>query len=196
MKKGTFLFFLLTIVCLAGFSQRVYVKANVVDKETSPSSDTIYYAMDRPITWDDFQGKAEENSIAGAVTSSGFGYGAAITTTEDAIYINLNVYTYFSRSRSWKKSMIHSDYHLEHEQHHCDITMLGAEEFCNAIREAHFTANNYKQLIAEIFDKMFNENTELQETYDSQTEHSINREMQFAWNKKINETMGRIVGTQ
>jgi hypothetical protein len=194
--KRTLLFTLLAVVCLAGYSQRIYVNANVVDKTTLSDSDTIYYSMDRPISWDDFQGKVDVNSIAGAVTSSGFGYGAAITTREDAIYIDLDVYTYFSRSHSWKKSMIHSDYHLEHEQHHFDITMLGAERFCAAIRQAHFTASNYKQLINDIFERIFNENTELQETYDNQTEHSINREMQVAWNKKINETIGRVVAVQ
>ena len=87
--------------------------------------------------------------------------------------------------------MIHSDYHLEHEQHHFDITMLGAERFCAAIREAHFTVDNYRDLISDIFDKTFDENAQLQETYDNQTEHSINKEIQYAWNKKINELMGR-----
>jgi hypothetical protein len=181
----------LCLLAALSFSQKVHVSAYILDKPQLPGSDTIYYSLDRPLTWTDFQGVPERNNDAGAVTSSGFGYGAGITQRGEDTYINLGVYTYFSRSRSWKKPIIHTNYHLEHEQHHFDITMLGAERFCDAIKKAHFTNDNYKELISQIFDRIFNENTELQERYDNETEHSINEERQFAWNKQINEAMGR-----
>lgn len=196
MTRKISLLISLCLIAAIGYSQRVYINAYIQDKVTNPSSDTIYYSLDRPLSWSDFQGTAEEDSDAGAVTSSGFGYGAGITTKGNDIYINLAVFTYFSRSRSWKKPVIHTGYHLEHEQHHFDITMLGAERFCDAIRKAHFTKDNCRQVIDEIFEKMFKENTELQDRYDNDTEHSINKEHQYAWNNRINEIMGRSVAAQ
>jgi hypothetical protein len=196
MTRKISFFIGLCLITAIGFSQRVYVNAHILDKVSSPASDTIYYSLDRPLVWSDFQGNAEDNSDAGAVTSSGFGYGAGITTRGGNIYIDLGVYTYFSRSHSWRKSMIHTPYHLEHEQHHFDITMLGAEKFCNAIRKAHFTRDNYKELLDDIFEKMFKENTDLQDRYDNDTEHSINKDRQYVWNNRINEIIGRSVAAQ
>ena len=191
MARKIFLSLLGLCLVVTGFSQRVFVSAYMLDKRDDPYSDTIYYSSKRLLTWDDFQGAPQPNSIAGAITCSGFAYNAGITINEDVMHINIGVYTYFDKVKSWKKPIVHTDYHLEHEQHHFDITLLGAERFIEEVRKAHFTRDNYKELLNEIFDRVYQDDSELQETYDAQTEHSINKEMQYAWNLKINKAVGR-----
>jgi hypothetical protein len=169
-----------------GFSQKtVTVSAYIIDKVSSAESDTIYYSPLRRLAWGDFSGAPEKDHFGDAVTSSGFAYGAGITMKDGHLEINVGVYTFFNKSKSWRRSFISSDYHLQHEQHHFDITRFGAERFCEEIRKAKFTATNYKEVLNDVFDKIYNENLALQDQYDNETEHSINKDKQLAWNDKI-----------
>ncbi|HEY5407826.1 MAG TPA: hypothetical protein VIJ92_12095, partial [Ginsengibacter sp.] len=95
------------------------------------------------------------------------------------------VYTFFTKSDSWRKPQINSDYHLLHEQHHFDITRIGAEKFIAEIQKANFTKGNYAALLTSIFDKVYQENSDIQHLYDKETNHSINVEKQLEWNDKI-----------
>ena len=74
---------------------------------------------------------------------------------------------------------------IDHEQRHFDITRLGAESFIKELVKAKFTKDNYNQVITKAFDKAFDNNTVLQQQYDRETQHSINREQQLLWNDKI-----------
>lgn len=82
--------------------------------------------------------------------------------------------------------MVNSGYHLRHEQGHFDITMLGAETFVDELKKATFTVQNYQLLINQIFDRDYDENIALQNEYDRETKHSIDKEKQEEWNKRIN----------
>lgn len=152
---------------------------------SDPSNDTIYYDIDRPLTWDDFQGAPDYNSRGGAITASGFAFSANMNTAGRDTYLNVRVYTFFSKKNSWKKQNINSSYHLMHEQHHFDITRISAEKFYYELKNANFTVNNYNKLLPELFNKAFEENSDLQQRYDSETHHSINTSEQLKWNNKI-----------
>ncbi len=89
------------------------------------------------------------------------------------VYLNIGAYTFFTKNESWKKPGINSTYHLLHEQHHFDITRLGAEKLVEEIARAHFTKDNYNRLLTSIFEKAYNENSEIQHLYDRETVHSI-----------------------
>ena len=171
------------------FGQKVIVHAFMEDKKSSSSNDTIYYDQDRKLSWQDFQGIPDPQHFGGAVTASGFAFDSDIRGTRDVIKINIGVYTFFSKKSSWKKANINSMYHLLHEQHHFDITRLGAEEFVKEIAKANFTWSNYRKVLSDVFDKVYNESVQLQRAYDSATNHSINQEAQYQWNDKIEEEL-------
>jgi hypothetical protein len=101
------------------------------------------------------------------------------------IYIDVSVYTFFTKNESWKKPQINSGYHLLHEQHHFDITRLGAERLVEEISRARFTKDNYHSLLASIFEKTYKENSEIQHQYDRDTLHSIDTVKQQEWNDRI-----------
>lgn len=184
------LFFLTSV--LQCFSQNVIVHVAMENKKTRSQGDTIYYDFDRNLTWNDFRGTPDNNHFGGAVTASGFAFDSQMDYDGKNIYMDIRVYTFFTKSDSWKKPQINSDYHLLHEQHHFDITMLGSEKFIAELSKAHFTKNNYKQLLESIFDKAYKESEALQSQYDAETNHSLNVDKQMAWNNKISAEIEKL----
>lgn len=166
-------------------AQKVLVHVYMENRKANNNSDTIYYDPNRSLSWSDFQGTPDEHHFGGAVTASGFAFDSDIKMTDNIIRISVGVYTFFSKKSSWKKPDINSAYHLLHEQHHFDITRLGAEEFVKEIANTSFSRENYQKVLVAIFDKVYNQSVELQRAYDTETNHSINREAQFRWNEKI-----------
>ncbi|MEO8569479.1 MAG: hypothetical protein ABI419_10090 [Ginsengibacter sp.] len=183
MKYYIFLFFLLS--SSQCFSQKVIVHASIVNKKTNAASDTIYYTFNRQLTWSDFKGKPDENHFGGAVTASGFAFDSKMNFDGKNIYLDIEVYTFFSKKDSWKKPQINSAYHLLHEQHHFDITRMSAEKLANDLAKANFTKDNYNSLLNALFEKAYKENSELQRRYDKETSHSIDTTKQQEWNDKI-----------
>src|ERR1017187_4012373 len=144
--------FFLLLICFATtikcISQKVIVHAFMEDRNASVGSDTIYYDFNRNLKWSDFKGKPDENYFPGAVTASGFAFDSQMNFDGTNIYLNIGVYTFFTKNDSWEKPQINSDYHLLHEQHHFDITRIGSEKFINGLQKAHFTKENYTALLA------------------------------------------------
>ena len=167
------------------FSQKIVVNVFMQNKKTAPGGDTIYYDLNRKLTWKDFQGKPDTSSFAGAITASGFAFNSQMNFDGRNIDLAIGVYSYFTKHDSWKKAGIHSDYHLLHEQHHFDITRLGSEKLIEELRKAHFTRTNYNALMNSIFDKVYNENLALQQQYDGETRNSIDVKKQIEWNARI-----------
>ncbi|MEO6456067.1 MAG: hypothetical protein ABIN97_18445 [Ginsengibacter sp.] len=174
------------------FSQKVFVTVTIDNKVADTKSDTIYYNINRPLTWDDFKGVPENNSPGGAITSSGFAFSANMNMVDNNVYLNLKVYTFFSKKNSWKKSNISTAYHLLHEQHHFDITRIGAQKFYNELLKANFTLANYKNLLTSIFNSSFEESRLFQERYDRETRNSIDTTVQMQWNEKISQEIKSI----
>ena len=186
-----FLFLTCSLFSLPSFSQKIVVDVRFDNKVAPSESDTIYYNLNRKLTWVDFKGKPDINHKGSAVTSSGFAYSWNGQDDGETLHLNISVYTFFTKSNSWKKNMVNSEYHLRHEQGHFDITMLGAEKFMDELKKANYTMQNYQQLINKIFDKVYDENIALQNEYDRETKHSLDKEKQEEWNKKIGMAVSR-----
>jgi len=184
------------LICLFftfhAFSQKVTVHVFMEHKTVPENSDTIYYDFNRKLTWKDFQGKVPSSVPWGAITASGFSFDSELSEDGNIIDITVGVYTFFLKHDSWKKPDINSAYHLEHEQHHFDITRLNAQQLIIEIKKAHFTSDNYKKLLTSIFDKVNNENTNMQQTYDRETNNSMNVDKQKEWDQKISEEIEKL----
>lgn len=176
---------LISFFSFQSFSQKVTVHVFTEHKTALKKSDTIYYDFNRPLTWQDFQGAVSANVPWGAITASGFSFDSDMKEDENNIDITVGVYSFFLKHDSWKKTDINSPYHLEHEQHHFDITRLYAEKLVDQIKRAHFTADNFKKLLNSIFNKVYDEDMAMQHQYDSETNNSMNVEKQKEWNQKI-----------
>lgn len=177
--------FLFIAISFTSFSQKMNVNVVLLNKAAGANSDTIYYSANRKLTWNDFKGKPVVNHFGGAVTASGFAFNADMNMKDLKMNLNIYVFTFFDKRSSWRKPNISSAYHLLHEQHHFDITGLSASKLCEAYKNANFTLGNYQQLLSSIFDEVFQENAALQNQYDDETDHSINKPVQMEWNNKI-----------
>ena len=162
------------------------------NKPNKPGNDTIYYNVNRKLDWQDFHGNAPANAMWGAMTASGFSFNSSMNDDGNNIDITINVFTFFTKHDSWKRTDIHSDYHLEHEQRHFDITRLGTEKLVDELRQAKFTSQNYRKVLHSIFDSVYKENTALQQQYDLETKHSLDTAKQQQWNDKIEMEIEKI----
>ncbi|MEO5501570.1 MAG: hypothetical protein ABIR31_09025 [Ginsengibacter sp.] len=173
-------------------AQKTVITAVIENPQNKSSSDTIYYDFNQKLKWQDFQGKPEMQPYIGAITASGFAFHSSMVYSNNILKIRIGIYSFFTKHDSWKKKNINSDYHLEHEQHHFDITRLGAQNFMDEIKKAEFTAKNYRQLMNSIFARVFDENTRLQQEYDLDTKNSIDVAKQLEWNKKITDKINSL----
>lgn len=181
--------FYLSVFCvlfsLQIFAQKVTVHVFIENYQNHSESDTIYYNFYRKLSWSDFQGKVPPSVPWGAETASGFSFHSSMESDESSIDISVGIFTFFTKHDSWKKPNVNSAYHLEHEQHHFDITRLSAAKLEDEIRKAHFTRNNYKSLLNSVFNKVYKEEIQLQKKYDLETRNSVDTTKQQEWNKKI-----------
>lgn len=174
------------------FAQKVTVHVFMENYQNHHESDTIYYDFDRKLNWSDFQGKVPVGLPWGAETASGFSFHSSMESYENNINISVGIYTFFTKHDSWKKPNVNSAYHLEHEQHHFDITRLSAAKLKDEIQKAHFNRSNYKSLLNSIFNKVYNEEIVLQKKYDAETRNSVDTTKQKEWNQNISAQIQKL----
>lgn len=192
MKKATLFIPFFFLFSPSLFSQKITVNVFTENKINNPKSDTIYFDFNKQLTWSDFQGKVPAVAPWGAMTASGFSFNSSMNETENNLHISVGVYTFFTKHDSWKKSEINSAFHLEHEQHHFDITRLYAQKLADEIEQANFTKSNYRKLLYSIFDKVYAESLAYQREYDQETKNSLDVEKQKEWNKKISAEIKKL----
>ncbi|MFS8082492.1 MAG: hypothetical protein ACMG51_03495 [Ginsengibacter sp.] len=194
-KLSAIIFFVFAMLYSSSIvAQKTIVSAVMENHLNKASSDTIYYDFDQKLNWKDFQGTPGTQPSIGAITASGFAFHSSMDYVNNVLKIRIGVYTFFTKHDSWKKKDINSDYHLEHEQHHFDITRLGAQKFLDGIQKANFTMKNYQQLMNSIFSKIYDENIQLQQQYDRETKNSMDVDKQTEWNKKITDKINALKG--
>lgn len=180
----TFLLLLFNIISINAFAQ-LETRVKWFPVAASSASDTIYYNPSQKLVWKDFKGRADNNSEAIAVTFSGFGYAMRFESKGSKTVLDITVYCFFNRKQSWSKTAMQSDYALLHEQHHFDITFIAASLFVRKLRETHFTADNYEELIDQLYTETYKEMNRMQDQYDTETRNGRTRWAQEDWNDKI-----------
>ncbi len=104
MKTIPAFIFLFLSFCANCYSQKVIVHAFMEDKKAVSNNDTIYYNFGKQLAWEDFQGRPDMNHFGGAVTASGFAFDSEMNFDGRTVFINISVFTYFSKKNSWKKT--------------------------------------------------------------------------------------------
>jgi hypothetical protein len=172
---------------LAGKSVAAQLTVNIQWQSVQPgyTGDSIYYDADRRLTWIDFKGRPDAASAAGAITESGFGYKMNMQSYNNRTSINITVFCYFNKNKSWVKKGMKTAYALLHEQHHYDITYINTCLFIQKLKEAKLTRSNFNSMLEKIHDECFAALDKMQDDYDGQTSNGRIEVMQLVWNKKI-----------
>ena len=82
-----------------------------------------------------------------------------------------------------------TDYILSHEQGHFDIAEIFARKLNKKMSEYNFNKKTYQQEVNKIYQDILDEKEAMQNDYDRQTNHSINKEKQAEWLKKIEKML-------
>jgi len=149
----------------------------------------IEWSAAKRLSWEDYLAKPSSSSDAAAITSTALGL---------EYHVRNNILTYtitcrFSKTRSWGK--YRTDYILQHEQGHFDITELYARKLDDAIREYSFNPKKFKTDLDQIYKEIMEEKEEVQNQYDLDTDFSRNPEKQSEWLKKIQRELTRYSAT-
>ena len=135
------------------------------------------------LTWADYKASPDPRSDA-----------AATTTTYLGIEYNINrdgfsykIQCRFSKNRSW--GLHRTEYILSHEQGHFDIAEIFARKLHKSLSEYNFNKKTFQQDLKAIYENLMQEKEAMQEQYDRETNHSINKSAQAAWLSKINDLL-------
>ena len=152
-----------------------------------PSSEVIYYSTSRPHSWKDFMGTPDVASPASALTASGFGYKADYKNVGGKANISISVYCYFKKNNSWVKTGRTTDYILNHEQQHFDISFIAASIFLEKLKTTRITQSNYNVVLPNLYKECCNIMNKMQDDYDVQTKNGQLKDEQERWNNYLKE---------
>lgn len=141
--------------------------------------DLIKWSAARKLSWADYKASPDPDSDAAASTTTLLTIEYKIDNTSFGYAISST----FSKSQSWGR---HKDaYILSHEQGHFDIAEVYARKLHKKMSEYKFNTRTYQKDLKKIYDEVTDEKEEMQDKYDSETRHSINKDKQAEWLKKI-----------
>ncbi len=151
-------------------------------------SDTIQelsWTENYKLTWEDFKGKPNQETDAVAITASGLTFSYSINKTPQKVHsFKTLVKAHFYPEHSWCKKEMVDDHILKHEQLHFDITELHARKFRKRITTLKPTLDLNEKL-NDLHQEINKELAAFQDTYDTQTDNSINKEAQLNWQKEV-----------
>ena len=119
------------------------------------------------------------------MTASGVSFGFSIGKTGKKITdFNTNVECVFYPTESWYKDEDANPHILRHEQIHFDITELFTRKFRQQISELRASPKIKNQLNS-LYEAISKASSKMQNLYDEETNHSINKVQQKKWDDYI-----------
>jgi len=137
----------------------------------------------RKLKWSDYKAAPDPDSDAAASTTTYLRVEYKISDNN----FGYTIKSWFSKTRSW--GLHKSDYILSHEQGHFDIAEIFARKLNSKLKSYQFNQRSYQKDLGKIYDNILEEKSAMQNNYDRETRHSINKEKQAEWLKKIEELL-------
>jgi hypothetical protein len=149
----------------------------------SDREELLNWSASRKLTWADYKASPNPNSDAAASTTTYLGIDYNISTSS----FSYKIESRFSKTRSW--GLHKTDYILSHEQGHFDIAEVFARKLHKKMSEYQFNRKTYDKDLRKIYEEVTKEKEKTQNEYDGETRHSINKEKQAEWLKKIDKML-------
>lgn len=148
-----------------------------------PGEELIEWSESRRLTWSDYKASPNRNSDAAASTTTYLMVSYNISSSD----FSFRIESKFSKTRSW--GLHKTSYILAHEQGHFDISEIFARMLYKDLKEYKFNKRTYQQDLKKIYQDILDEKEEMQNNYDRETNHSINKEKQAEWLKRIEKLL-------
>jgi len=149
----------------------------------SNDEELITWTEAKKLTWADYKGQVKTGTDAAASTATYLG----IEYNFNSKGFGYKITCSFSKTKSW--GLHKTDYILAHEQGHFDIAEIFARKLNKEMSRYKFNKNNFKDELKKIYLDITTEKEEMQNEYDKETNHSINKEKQAEWLKKIDQLL-------
>jgi hypothetical protein len=149
----------------------------------SRDEELLEWSASRKLTWKDYKADPERGSDAAASTTSYL----AIEYNIRSNSFGYKIQSKFSKTRSW--GLHKTDYILSHEQGHFDIAEIFARKLHKKMSEYQFNKKTYQKDLNKIYQEILDEKEKMQNDYDKETNHSIKKEKQAEWLKKISKML-------
>ncbi|QCR22731.1 hypothetical protein [Pontibacter sp. SGAir0037] len=162
---------------------RVFISDHVAQ-----NADTVFYNASRPLTWNDFRGSPSKPSSFAASVFPSFGYESRFEVEKGIINIYLTMRVFMVKDYSWVRAG-KDPYGLNHEQRHFDIVKLVSERYKQKVQPENLTVADYNSIMQYQYIESFREMNRMQEQYDMETRHGLDRLAQERWNQKIDEEL-------
>ena len=150
-------------------------------------NELIQWENNQKLTWKDFKGKPNKRSPYKAMTFASVSSNLISFSKNE---LKIEILCHFIRNKSWKT--IETDELLRHEQLHFDIAELAARKMIERVSKLNLknlSSKNIEQKLNSIFNSSVEEQMEMNQKYDSETNHSIKYIAQSDWEKKIKEKL-------
>lgn len=135
----------------------------------------------KQLDWDDFQGFVKP------FTGWGAGISSSVFVEYDSLQKKYLAYAAMNNQYSWKsKVVLDSRYALNHEQYHFNITEYHARKLNSILENKHL--ENESQVIYELLG-IRSDLRRMQNKYDDETDHSLNRAFQRKWEYQIDSLL-------
>jgi hypothetical protein len=153
---------------------------------------SMTWSDDLQLQWEDFNGTPTRGTTVVAVTASGlsFGFSTKMTETQLVEYTAF-VDAHFYPDKSWYVKERANSVILDHERLHFDITELHARKFKQRIAQTKFDLRINSQM-ERIHNTITDDLRQMQQKYDTETDHSQNVDKQKEWQKFIKVQLDKL----
>jgi hypothetical protein len=141
--------------------------------------EVVPWSGSRRLTWQDFKCEPVRNTEAVALTSTSLGISYKVKNNQFIYDISCG----FSKRHSW--GLLRTSYILAHEQGHFDITEIYARKLHHELQHYRFNPASFKEDINTIYQNIVKGKEDLQNLYDSETDHSRKKVRQEEWLVRI-----------
>lgn len=155
----------------------------------------------KKLEWSDFTGKPDHTKSWTAAsiylkifytTDSSYNYALPGEDGEGYTEPNLKVY-YAMDERSWVKNRYKNDAVLNHEEGHLNIAKMCALDFQKTVQLMKpIRRFNCKGRLDSIQSMINGKSRQIQDMYDVETNHGLNKEKQQLWDEKIAELINKL----
>lgn len=170
----------------------VFLLANVLSAFAQKEADKIFW-QENILSWDDFKAPPSSDSPYHANTNAGMSYGWNIRQENGDIELQYEVLCFFNPNSSWVRPESKTEYLLQHEQLHFDITELYARKLRKKLAEVkpQHLKRDPRQHLNQLYEAIMKEKTLTQAKFDRETKHSINREAEVRWRGYVKREMNK-----
>jgi hypothetical protein len=149
----------------------------------SENEELISWNEGKKLTWADYKGMAKTGTDAAASTATYLGIEYNFNNKGFGYRITCS----FSKNKSW--GLHKTDYILAHEQGHFDIAEIYARKLNKKMSDYKFDKDNFKTDLKKIYEGITTEKEAMQNDYDRETNHSINKDNQAEWLQRIEKML-------